>query len=70
MFECIFLYISSPPDGCLQWSTEPTGQIRSFNNAQTKQMLPNQEYQICIRQDDTSCCIEYQVQLKFFYITY
>jgi len=50
----------TPPDGCLQWFTEPTGQIRSFNNAQTKQMLPNQEYQICIRQDDTSCCIEYQ----------
>jgi len=50
----------TPPDGCLQWYREPTGRITSFNNAQSKTLLPNTNYRSCIRQEAGSCCIEYQ----------
>ena len=63
----IFSVFFSPPDGCLQWYREPTGRITSFNNAQSKTLLPNTNYRSCIRQEAGSCCIEYQVNFIALY---
>eukprot|EP00095_Tigriopus_kingsejongensis_P002419 maker-scaffold1151_size58901-snap-gene-0.10 protein:Tk02419 transcript:maker-scaffold1151_size58901-snap-gene-0.10-mRNA-1 annotation:"hypothetical protein X777_11146" len=46
--------------GCLQYHTGHTGRFTSFNFLPTlDNHLANQEYGICIRQEEGMCCIEY-----------
>eukprot|EP00095_Tigriopus_kingsejongensis_P003562 maker-scaffold877_size102761-snap-gene-0.15 protein:Tk03562 transcript:maker-scaffold877_size102761-snap-gene-0.15-mRNA-1 annotation:"hypothetical protein KGM_18655" len=46
--------------GCLQYHTGVTGRLTSFNFLPTNDNhLANQEYGICIRQEEGMCCIEY-----------
>merc|ERR1712012_38906 len=52
---------SSPvraPDGCLQYFTEETGTIESFN-FQGDHLLENMDYTICIRDGESMCGIRY-----------
>lgn len=51
------------PEGCLQYHTELTGRFQTFNFADTTtpQHLANQNYGICIRQEDGYCCIKYSL---------
>jgi len=53
---------SSPPDGCLQWHTGLTGRFTTFNFLDTADNhLPNQDYSVCIRQEEGFCCVQYTV---------
>jgi len=53
----------SPPEGCTQWFTGATGQIRSFNfgGSQSGQIIPSLNYNTCLRQEAGFCCTEYTV---------
>ena len=45
----------SAPEGCLQYHTGVDGRFESFNfpgNSPSEMHLPNQDYQICIRQEE------------------
>eukprot|EP00095_Tigriopus_kingsejongensis_P012199 maker-scaffold1149_size94623-snap-gene-0.17 protein:Tk12199 transcript:maker-scaffold1149_size94623-snap-gene-0.17-mRNA-1 annotation:"hypothetical protein EAG_02482" len=47
--------------GCLQYHTGIAGRFSTFNFIPTNDNhLANQEYSICIRQEEGMCCIEYQ----------
>ena len=47
-------FILSPPDGCLQYHTGIDGKFETFNfpGTTTVQHLPNQDYSVCIRQEE------------------
>ena len=51
--------------GCLQYHTGITGRFESFNFQETtstsQQHLADQDYDICIRQEDGFCCIRYSL---------
>jgi len=48
----------SPPEGCTQWFTEPSGTITDLGGSD---MLQNSlDYNICVRQNNGYCCAEYQ----------
>jgi len=47
----------SPPEGCAQWFTGATGQMRSLNFGSL--ILQNTDYNACIRQEAGFCCTEY-----------
>ena len=51
--------------GCLQYHTGITGRIESFNFQETtstsQQHLADQDYDICIRQEDGFCCVRYSL---------
>jgi len=47
------------PDGCLQYFTEDTGTIQSFNNGGTGIHLVSQDYRMCIRPNRGMCSICY-----------
>merc|ERR1719266_2448863 len=49
----------SPPDGCTQWFTEPSGTITDWSGADNK-LQDNVDYQVCVRQNMGYCCVEYQ----------
>jgi len=49
----------SPPEGCAQWFTGATGQMRSLNFGNT--ILQGTNYNACIRQEAGFCCAEYTV---------
>lgn len=50
----------TPPNGCLQWHTGLTGQITTFNFADSNGYhLRNQDYSACIRTAAGMCCVEY-----------
>ena len=52
--------ISSPPNGCLQYHTGIDGRFTTFNFDGTQKVhLPDQQYRICIRQEEGYCCIVY-----------
>ena len=55
-YETPCMYISSPPNGCLQYHTGIDGRFTTFNydNPTTAQQthLRNQNYRICIRQEE------------------
>jgi len=61
--ECGATYL--PPDGCLQYHTGMSGTIKSFNfdesTSSDRIHLPDQEYQICIRQEEGMCCVSYSL---------
>jgi len=48
----------SPPEGCTQWFTEPSGIISDWS-ADTSGLQDNLDYQICVRQNMGYCCVEY-----------
>lgn len=50
-----------PPNGCLQYHTGIDGRFTTFNWGSTPvvQHLRNQDYRICIRQEEGYCCIIY-----------
>jgi len=50
----------SPPEGCTQWFTGATGQIRSLNFA-GGEIIPSLNYNTCLRQEAGFCCTEYTV---------
>jgi len=49
----------SPPDGCTQWFTEPSGTITDWAGADNR-LQDNVDYQVCVRQNMGYCCVEYQ----------
>jgi len=51
---------SKPPPGCMQYFTQPSGRVESYNFQNTQhQHLHNQDYNICIR-DSGYKCVEYR----------
>jgi len=50
-----------PPPGCLQWHTGIDGKFETFNfpGTTTVQHLQNQDYRVCIRQEEGYCGIQY-----------
>ena len=47
------LFLCSPPNGCLQYHTGIDGRFTTFNwGGATSQHLRNQDYRICIRQEE------------------
>jgi len=48
----------SPPEGCTQWFTEPSGTISDWS-ADTSGLQDSLDYQICVRQNMGYCCVEY-----------
>jgi len=50
--------IYGPPNGCLQYHTGIDGRFTTFNWGGT-QHLRNQNYRVCIRQEEGYCCIIY-----------
>merc|ERR1712110_1089520 len=52
------------PEGCLQYHTGVDGRFESFNfpgNSPVEMHLQNQDYRVCIRQEEGYCCIRYRV---------
>jgi len=49
----------SPPEGCLQWFTEPSGTIKDWSGSD-KALQDSLDYRICVRQNLGYCCVEYQ----------
>merc|ERR1712018_361885 len=51
------------PDGCLQYHTGIAGRIETFNfqepTTSSQQHLTDQNYNICIRQEEGYCCVRY-----------
>jgi len=54
------------PDGCLQYFTEDTGNIASFNNGGTGIHLASQDYRICVRPNRGMCAICYSAPTANF----
>lgn len=51
----------APPSGCLQYHTGTMGTLMTFNFAGNTVHLQNQDYNICIRQEEGYCCNQYTV---------
>jgi len=49
----------SPPEGCTQWFTEPSGTISDWGGADNI-LQDNLNYNVCVRQNYGYCCVEYQ----------
>merc|ERR1719418_403861 len=54
------------PAGCLQYHTGSTGRITTFNwpaqgttAGSAEGHLQNQDYEVCVRQEEGACCIQY-----------
>lgn len=53
---------SRPPKGCLQYFTEATGTLTTFNyRASNQGHLPNHKYAVCFRREVDFCCMRFQV---------
>jgi len=48
----------SPPEGCTQWFTEPSGTISDWSGADNN-LQDSLDYQVCVRQNMGYCCVEY-----------
>lgn len=48
-----------PPSGCLQYLIGSKGTLETFNFAGNNGHLINQNYGICIRQEQGFCCVQY-----------
>lgn len=48
------------PQGCLQYFTESTGFLQTFNFAENGRHLANQNYKICFKQMTGMCSIAYE----------
>ena len=53
-YKLSYYYIYSPPPGCLQYHTGIDGRFETFNfpGTTTMQHLRNQDYRVCIRQEE------------------
>jgi len=49
----------SPPEGCTQWFTEPSGTISDWSGSDNI-LQDGLDYNICVRQNMGYCCVEYQ----------
>merc|ERR1711935_51893 len=49
----------SPPEGCTQWFTEPSGTISDFGGSDNI-LQDGLNYNVCLRQNMGYCCVEYQ----------
>merc|ERR1711971_222689 len=49
----------SPPEGCAQWFTEPSGTIQDWAGADNM-LQDSLDYNVCVRQNMGYCCVEYQ----------
>ena len=56
----LYSFIFSPPEGCLQWYTEPSGTIQDWSGSDNA-LQDSLDYSICVRQNMGYCCVEYQV---------
>ena len=56
----MYLFIFSPPEGCLQWFTEPSGTIEDWSGSDNA-LQDSLDYRICVRQNLGYYCVEYQV---------
>merc|ERR1712088_278003 len=58
------------PDGCLQYFTEPMSTVQSFNfgdgagDCMTGCITQNQNYEVCFRNNDGMCAIEYTPTMR------
>lgn len=50
-----------PREGCLQYFTGIAGRITSFNFEANLHHLNDQQYSICIRQEEGFCCTQYSL---------
>jgi len=48
----------SPPEGCTQWFTEPSGTISDWSGADNV-LQDSLDYKVCVRQNMGYCCVEY-----------
>ncbi|CAG9857145.1 unnamed protein product [Phyllotreta striolata] len=48
------------PTGCLQYFEGTSGTIKTMNFAENGRHLANQDYNICVRQDEGACSIAYE----------
>ncbi|KAL1494361.1 hypothetical protein ABEB36_009972 [Hypothenemus hampei] len=53
-------FIERTPPGCLQFFTGTTGVVQTMNFADNGRHLANQDYNICIRQEEGYCSIAYE----------
>ncbi|KAH1025653.1 uncharacterized protein LOC109544410 [Dendroctonus ponderosae] len=53
-------FTEQAPPGCLQYFTGPDGTIQTMNFADNGRHLANQDYNICIRQEEGMCSIAYE----------
>jgi len=51
----------SPPDGCTQWYTEPSGSISDWSGSDNF-LQDSLDYNICVRQNMGYCCVEYTAE--------
>lgn len=57
---CLKSHLFSADEGCLQYHTGVSGQIKSFNYDPTSgRQLSNQDYGICVRMERNFCGIQY-----------
>jgi len=49
----------SPPEGCTQWFTKPSGTIQDWAGADDM-LQDSLDYNVCVRQNMGYCCVEYQ----------
>merc|ERR1712018_12809 len=49
----------SPPEGCTQWFTEPSGTISDWSGSDNL-LQDGLNYNVCVRQNMGYCCVEYQ----------
>jgi len=54
---------NAPYQGCFQWFTGLTGKITTFNYGDSSNNihLPDQDYRVCVRQEQDYCCVKYSV---------
>jgi hypothetical protein len=53
---------TAPPDGCLQYYTGVSGQIKTFNFLDSSTThLASQDYSVCFRKEQGYCCNQYTV---------
>ena len=51
---------NAPDNGCLQYHTGVSGRIETFNwDSGTEAHANNQQYTVCIRQEDGYCCVQF-----------
>ena len=51
------------PDGCLQYFTESSGALASFNFDKSSPMAPNQDYSICFKSTPDICAVAFQAEV-------
>lgn len=53
-------FLQEAPNGCLQYHTGGRGVVQTMNFAENGRHLADQDYMICIRQEEDMCSIVYE----------